>query len=1424
MSRHRSSRRSSKRFTRLSFLLTAVVALLLPLFAGTTPAGADSPVQVTVADTGVLKPTTGTTTVAFTIRLTHPSTNTVTVNWATADGTAIAGRDYTARTGVASFSPGVVSSVVTVTITGNAIASGNRYFNFQLTSASYGTIIRGTAYGTIIDDTPAPFVSVADTAANNATGAAGSITFTVTLSQASTNIVTVRYRTANGNARAGLEYTAQNGTLSFSPGTTSQVVSVALLGHVPPEQSWYLSLGLSSPTNATVLDGTGYGYITNPDRVAQAVVDNVGVSKPASGTSVVSVPVRLITASTVAATFDYYTSDGSAVAGTDYVGTRGTITFAAGVTSATIPVTINGNATTSTPKYFSVNINNPSAGAAVLANAYVTIVSPGASTPQIAVRAAGIIKPTSGTATMSFTITAQPAPTTALTMSYATSNSSAIAGTDYTATSGTATIAAGATSTTVTVPVLGNQIPTGDPFFYLNISNNSAGTLTNSYNKGVIEAAAASQQSPWLSVNTSSAILPSTGSATMNYTVTLSPASGSTATVQYATFNNSAVAGTDYTAQAGTLTFAPGETSKVISVPLIASKLPGADKSFGLTISSPTNSRIDTASAYGTIRNQNYPPVLAIGDASAYRSALGTATMTFPITLSAPSVNPVVVTYSTSNGSAVAGTDYTAASGTLTIPAGATTASVKVSIPKLAVYSAQLYFYLNISSATNALLSNNYGYGYIISNTVVPVVSVTDTAVVASAAATNAVFTIGLGAPNSNAVTVKYATSNGSAVSGTDYTATSGIATFAAGVTSLTVSVPVAANTVSVGSSYFYLSLNTPTNAYVGRATSTATILYQAVTPQLSVGDSTVTRQATGTKNATYTVTLSPASTTTVTVNYSTSNGSAVAGTDFTATSGTLTFAPGTTSQTVTVPITANASSTADRYYYFSLGSAVNASILRATGYGEIVDTVAPTSGLSYATVSDATVIAPVSGTTTATFTVSLLPAATSTVTMSYATADSSALAEHDYTPVRGTLTFTPGQTSKTVTVPVLAQQYASAPQSFTLGVSQTSGPVTLQRSYGYGVILDPQPGGVITSGADKSVVRGTSGSTTMTFKVSLIPAQLVPVTVDYRTVDESAIAGKDYAPITGSLTFAPGQTSATVSTTVKGDHTASATKYFGLLLENPSPVGVAPYSSYAYGYLDPIDTFSITGTVRDQAGAAVSGATVTRTGNNQPTVAVTTAADGTYSIPNAVSGSYTLTPSGLGRTYLPASVPVTVAGKSIGSQSIIGYTGVIIGGKISSAGAALAGATITRAGGGLPTVTVTSNSLGYYAVPATTAGAYTMTAALSGYAASAPASYTTNIAATAVTSDSFFLVKAPYITVKLVGPGGVEVTTATVTASGPITSTATTNVHGNYAFSALSAGTYTVTPTLSGKTFTPASAPATITATTGAQLTFTEN
>jgi hypothetical protein len=113
--------------------------------------------------------------------------------------------------------------------------------------------------------------------------------------------------------------------------------------------------------------------------------------------------------------------------------------------------------------------------------------------------------------------------------------------------------------------------------------------------------------------------------------------------------------------------------------------------------------------------------------------------------------------------------------------------------------------------------------------------------------------------------------------------------------------------------------------------------------PSLSVSDATVTEGNAGTVNAVFTVTLSAASAQTVTVSYATANGSASAGSDYAAASGTLTFAPGTTSQTVTVAVTGDTLPEANETFLVNLGSPTNATIAKGQGQGTILnDDAAP--------------------------------------------------------------------------------------------------------------------------------------------------------------------------------------------------------------------------------------------------------------------------------------------------------------------------------------------------------------------------------------------------------------------------------------------------------------------------------------------------
>ncbi len=448
-----------------------------------------------------------------------------------------------------------------------------------------------------------------------------------------------------------------------------------------------------------------------------------------------------------------------------------------------------------------------------------------------------------------------------------------------------------------------------------------------------------------------------------------------------------------------------------------------------------------------------------------------------------------------------------------------------VTINGTTIAHASRYFTLSISAATNATIISSSGTDTILDDAVQPYVSANNPSVAAGPTSTTLDYTVSLTSPTTNTVTVHYASQDGSAVAGSQYTAVSGTVTFAPGVVTQTVPVTVLPDTVKSADRYFYLNLSTPTNATVATpGYGTGEILNTAVDPGLSIGDVSVARPTSGSASEVFTITLAPASPNTVTVNYATADGTAHAPTDYTATSGSATFAPGTTTQTVTVPIAANSASTTDLYYSVNLSAAVNAQLQRTSATGYLIDQVAPVVGKSYVTVSDAVAVVPATGSTTATFTVSLGLAATSGVSVRYATSDSSAVAGIDYTATRGSFEFTPGQTKKTVTVPVPANSIASTDKAFYLSITVLGGPATVIRPNGVGYLLNPNPSTDVSIASPTAVIKGDSGTVNAVFTVALDAPQTQSVQVDYYTSDGSALAGRgDYQPTIGTLVFAPG-------------------------------------------------------------------------------------------------------------------------------------------------------------------------------------------------------------------------------------------------------------------------------------------------------------
>ena len=183
-----------------------------------------------------------------------------------------------------------------------------------------------------------------------------------------------------------------------------------------------------------------------------------------------------------------------------------------------------------------------------------------------------------------------------------------------------------------------------------------------------------------------------------------------------------------------------------------------------------------------------------------------------------------------------------------------------------------------------------------------PSVSINDVFVTeGNTGSTNATFTLTLSYPYDAPVTVDYETADGDATAGSDYTATSGSVTFAAGVTSMNVAVPILGDRVGEADEIFFVNLSS-SDASLGDSQAMAIIFDNE--PRISIADASVTEGNSGTTVLSFIVTLSASYDAVVTVRFDTQDGSATTGNnDYVAASGTLTFAPGSTSQPINVMV-----------------------------------------------------------------------------------------------------------------------------------------------------------------------------------------------------------------------------------------------------------------------------------------------------------------------------------------------------------------------------------------------------------------------------------------------------------------------------------------------------------------------------------------
>ncbi len=474
----------------------------------------------------------------------------------------------------------------------------------------------------------------------------------------------------------------------------------------------------------------------------------------------------------------------------------------------------NPTAYPTTNTTYTVTVTNTTTGCSATSSAAVTVTT--CVTPELSISDITVTEGINPTATLQ--ICTSTASTLPITVTYTTSNGTALSGTDYTTTTATATIPAGQTCVNVTIPIVDDAINEPTENFTVALTNPSNATIADG--TGIVTILDNDVLVPTLSINDVT-VNENAGTATLQ--ICASAATTVPITVTYTTSNGTAISGTDYTTTTATATIPAGQTCVNVTLPIVDDLINEPTETFNVTLSSPTGATINDGTGIVTILdNDVLVPALSINDVTVNENA-GTATL--QICASAATTVPITVTYTTSNGTAISGTDYTTTTATATIPAGQTCVNVTIPITDDLVNEPTETFNVTLSSPTGATINDGAGIVTILDNDAnAPTLSINDV-IVTEGVNPTATLQICTSVASTLPITVSYSTSNGTALSGADYTATSATATIPAGQTCVNISIPIIDDANIEPTETFNVVLLNPTNATIADGTGIVTIL-----------------------------------------------------------------------------------------------------------------------------------------------------------------------------------------------------------------------------------------------------------------------------------------------------------------------------------------------------------------------------------------------------------------------------------------------------------------------------------------------------------------------------------------------------------------------------------------------------------------------
>jgi uncharacterized repeat protein (TIGR01451 family)/uncharacterized delta-60 repeat protein len=632
----------------------------------------------------------------------------------------------------------------------------------------------------------------------------------------------VYYSVSNGTAFAGIDYLSVSGRLDFTDGEATKSFIVPLIDNTAATIDRTIQLHLTGVSGAELgARSQATLAIVENDGLISFELPNFSVNE--SATQAV-VNIRRLAGTDGFASVDYAISDGTATGGSDYLSSTGRVYFFTGLDVVSVVVPILEDSLVEGDETFNLFLSNPVGSVSLgRSNATVTIVDNDYSTGTFGFSIANyIVNENGGTATIN--VRRNNGSLGNASINYAISNNTATAGQDFALVSGTLQFADGQTVKSFTVPIHDDGLSEGNELISMYLYGPSGAQLD--YFGAFATLTITDDDLTPGAFRFSEPVYYADENGFFAY-VTVIRTNGTTgdATVEFQTRSGTAISGVDFYGITNVLTFSNNVASQSVFLQVIDDTEVEAEESFNLLLVNPTGGATLSGYTNALMVIRDNESIINFSAAN-YSVNEGANQAVITVSRNNGGAANIVVSYSTSDGSAIAGSDYTPVVGTVTFGAGELIKTFVVPVTDNAVTNANKFLNLNLSSPLGGALlgSQRTAVLTIIDND--SVLELSSATYSVSEAGGQATIVVSRRGGLQGAVSVNMAMTSINAVSGVDYQPFNGTVFFSSGESSRTITVPVYNNALKDGNKTINIALsNTSGTAILGRSTGVLTIV-----------------------------------------------------------------------------------------------------------------------------------------------------------------------------------------------------------------------------------------------------------------------------------------------------------------------------------------------------------------------------------------------------------------------------------------------------------------------------------------------------------------------------------------------------------------------------------------------------------------------